>query len=107
MLLTCGVGLDVGRAGRPQCTAERALFLCGHQDADAPGKLERLAGLDMNEPRSATLKDNDGRNVVVAVSAQVSRYNLSAHADCKGLAKIIRDVAQEEIMLVHGEPGPQ
>lgn len=85
-----------------------ALFLCGHQDAEAPGKeLERLARLDINQPRTVTLKDNDGRSVVVTVSAQVFRYNLSAHADREGLMKVIGEVAPKEIMLVHGEPGPQ
>ena len=85
-----------------------ALFLCGHQDAEAPGKeLERLASLDIDQPRTVTLKDNDGRSVVVAVSAQVFRYNLSAHADREGLTKVIKEVAPKEIMLVHGEPGPQ
>ncbi len=85
-----------------------ALFLCGHQDEDSPGKeLELLASADPGSPRDVRLRGATGQSTTINVAAKVVRYNLSAHADRTGLNSIIDQVNPQAIMLVHGEPGPQ
>lgn len=85
-----------------------ALFLCGHQDEEAPGKeLERLASADSDSQRDIRLRDASGRHVTIPVSAKIVRYNLSAHADQPGLTGVIKEVNPQAIMLVHGEARPQ
>jgi Cft2 family RNA processing exonuclease len=85
-----------------------ALFLCGHQDEDSPGReLERLASADPDSPRDVRLRGATGQSTTIKVAAKVVRYNLSAHADRTGLNSIIDQVDPKAIMLVHGEPGPQ
>ncbi|MGW5417397.1 MBL fold metallo-hydrolase [Actinomadura geliboluensis] len=106
-------GMLTGGAAIPWAQAvlaesESALFLCGHQDEEAPGReLERLVDADPESPRHVLLRDDQGRPVTVEVAAAIHRYNLSAHADSSGLAQIIDQVRPKAIMLVHGEPGPQ
>lgn len=85
-----------------------ALFLCGHQDEESPGKqLELLAGADPESPREVRLRGANGQPTTINVAAKVVRYNLSAHADRGGLNRIIDQIEPQAIMLVHGEPGPQ
>lgn len=85
-----------------------ALFLCGHQDEDSPGReLELLASADPGSPRDVRLRGATGQSTTINVVAKVVRYNLSAHADRTGLNSIIDQVNPQAIMLVHGEPGPQ
>jgi Cft2 family RNA processing exonuclease len=85
-----------------------ALFLCGHQDEDSPGKeLELLANADPDSPRDVRLRGSTGQATTINVAAKVLRYNLSAHADRAGLTSIIDQVDPQAIMLVHGEPAPQ
>ncbi|AQT79322.1 hypothetical protein B1R94_08640 [Mycolicibacterium litorale] len=107
-------GMLTGGAAVPWATAilqehESALFLCGHQDEEAPGKqLERLLDADPDRRGSIDLRDpSSQRTVTIPVLAKVMRYNLSAHADSKGLVSIINEVNPKAIMLVHGEPVPQ
>lgn len=106
-------GMLTGGAAVPWAQAvltepESALFLCGHQDEESPGKeLERLADLDPKSPRDVNLRDSNGRHVTIPVAAKIVRYNLSAHADRTGLKSIIEEVDPKAIMLVHGEPRPQ
>lgn len=85
-----------------------ALFLCGYQDEESPGrKLQQLArdARRGNTP-SFPLQDQE-RLVHVEVRAQVSTYSLSAHADRAGLLSIAKQTRPAATMLVHGEPRPQ
>lgn len=106
-------GMLTGGAAVPWAQAvltepQSALFLCGHQDEEAPGReLEDLAGADPEAPRVIRLRDADGRYQTINVAAAVIRYNLSAHADRLGLRRIIEEITPRAIMLVHGDPGPQ
>lgn len=85
-----------------------ALFLCGHQDEEAPGReLERLASAVPDSRRDVVLRDGNGRAITIPVSAKIVRYNLSAHADQPGLTGVIKQVNPQAIMLVHGEARPQ
>jgi Cft2 family RNA processing exonuclease len=88
--------------------ADSALFLCGHQDEEAPGRvLQELADADPGSPRQVHLRDDHGRLVTIDVAASVHTYNLSAHADSNGLRSIVDEVRPGTVMLVHGESGPQ
>lgn len=106
-------GMLTGGAAIPWAKAvllepDSALFLCGHQDEDAPGhQLEELADADSEGQRSVRLRDEHGKPVDIEVASAVYRYNLSAHADRNGLKRIIDEVHPKAIMLVHGESGPQ
>ncbi len=107
-------GMLTGGAAVPWAHAilqepQSGLFLCGHQDEEAPGKqLEELIDADPESPRQIHLRDPEtGRPLTIPVAASVMRYNLSAHADRNGLLAIIDEVDPKAVMLVHGEPGPQ
>jgi Cft2 family RNA processing exonuclease len=106
-------GMLTGGAAVPWASAvltesESALFLCGHQDEEAPGReLLRLVDADPARPGQVTLLDDHRRPTVVNVAAAVETYNLSAHADRSGLVEIIEEVQPRSLMLVHGEPRPQ
>jgi Cft2 family RNA processing exonuclease len=107
-------GMLTGGAAVPWAKAvlqepSSALFLCGHQDEEAPGKqLERLLDSDPGSTRHIDLRDPETQKLEeIPVLSKVLRYNLSAHADRNGLLGIIDEANPKAIMLVHGEPGPQ
>jgi Cft2 family RNA processing exonuclease len=105
-MLTGGAAIPWAQAVLPE--PDSALFLCGHQDEEAPGReLQELADADPGRPRRVHLRDDQGRPVTVEVAASVHTYNLSAHADRAGLKSIVDQVRPQAVMLVHGEPGPQ
>ncbi|MGH3408636.1 MAG: MBL fold metallo-hydrolase [Streptosporangiaceae bacterium] len=105
-MLTGGAAIPWAQAVLPE--PDSALFLCGHQDEEAPGReLQELADADPECPRLVHLRDEHGRPVTVDVAASVHTYNLSAHADRNGLKSIVDQVRPQAVMLVHGEPGPQ
>ena len=80
-----------------------ALFVCGYQDEESPGRaLQRLAQRDdPAAPASLTLPTGEGMTTVT-VAARVETYSLSAHADRSGLTQIVSDLAPLQTMLVHG-----
>lgn len=92
--------MEWARAVLPQ--PKSALFLCGYQDEESPGRrLLKLA--DQPPERRAPLELSDiGRVVAVPVRARVARYQLSAHADRAGLISIVDRLRPEATMLVHG-----
>jgi Cft2 family RNA processing exonuclease len=106
-------GMLTGGAAIPWAQAilaepDSALFLCGHQDEEAPGRtLQELAEADPSRPRHVELRDEHGRPIAIEVAASVHTYNLSAHADSTGLTSIVDQVQPSALMLVHGESGPQ
>ncbi|HET6185539.1 MAG TPA: MBL fold metallo-hydrolase [Trebonia sp.] len=105
-MLTGGAAIPWAQAVLPE--PDSALFLCGHQDEESPGRdLQELADADPGRPRRICLRDDQGRPVTVEVAAPVHTYNLSAHADRTGLKSIVDQVRPQAVMLVHGEPGPQ
>jgi Cft2 family RNA processing exonuclease len=105
-MLTGGAAIPWAQAVLTE--ADSALFLCGHQDEEAPGhELQELADADPERPRQVHLRDEHSRPVSVEVAASVHMYNLSAHADRNGLKSIVSEVRPQAVMLVHGEPGPQ
>jgi Cft2 family RNA processing exonuclease len=105
-MLTGGAAIPWAQAVLPE--PDSALFLCGHQDEEAPGHdLQELVDADPGSPRHVYLRDDQGRPVAVDVAASVHTYNLSAHADRTGLISIVHQVQPQTVMLIHGEPGPQ
>jgi Cft2 family RNA processing exonuclease len=80
-----------------------ALFVCGYQDEESPGRaLQRLARRDdPTAPATLRLPAETGMTTV-SVAARVGTYSLSAHADRNGLLQIISDLAPASTMLVHG-----
>lgn len=106
-MLTGGAAVPWARAVLQEPNS--ALFLCGHQDEEAPGRqLELLLDSDPGAPRHIDLRDPETQKLEeIPVLSQVLRYNLSAHADRSGLIGIIDEANPKAIMLVHGEPGPQ
>lgn len=80
-----------------------ALFLCGYQDEEAPGRrLAELCDQPESQRNPLTLVDYRAGPVEVPVNARVRNYRLSAHADKRGLMDIIDRFAANEVMLVHG-----
>ncbi|UOF91275.1 MBL fold metallo-hydrolase [Fodinisporobacter ferrooxydans] len=77
---------------------KNAIFLCGYQDEESPGRL--LLDLAKQEPeqRKWILPDR-----VVPVRAQVGLYSLSAHADRRELTQLVTDIRPQSILLVHGD----
>jgi Cft2 family RNA processing exonuclease len=80
-----------------------ALFICGYQDEESPGRsLQRLARRDdPAAPASLQLPAETGMTTVT-VAARVETYSLSAHADRNGLLDIIGELSPVQTMLVHG-----
>ena len=80
-----------------------ALFICGYQDEESPGRsLQRLARRDdPAAPATLQLPAETGMTAVT-VAARVETYSLSAHADRNGLLDIIGELSPVQTMLVHG-----
>jgi Cft2 family RNA processing exonuclease len=100
-MLTGGPAVQWAREILPE--PRDALFLCGYQDEEAPGR--RLAELcEQPEGQRSPLMLADHRSglIEVPVAARVRNYRLSAHADRSGLMEVIDRVAANEVMLVHG-----
>lgn len=106
-MLTGGAAVPWARAVLQE--PDSALFLCGHQDEESPGRqLEHLLDSDPNAPRQIDLRDPiTNKCDSIPVLSKVLRYNLSAHADRSGLRSIVDECKPKAIMLVHGEPRPQ
>jgi Cft2 family RNA processing exonuclease len=104
-MLTGGPSVDWARRILPE---ERdALLLCGYQDEDAPGHaLERLMQQGPGR-RQFMLRDQRWGEEVIDVRAEIHKYQLSAHADQRGLVDVIKQVRPKATMLVHGEPRNQ
>ena len=97
-MLTAGPAVQWARSILPD--PRSALLLAGHQDEESPG----AALLDLADgTRRAFLLD--GQNV--ELRARIAKFGLSAHADRPGLASIIDRISPDQVMLVHGLPGPQ
>jgi Cft2 family RNA processing exonuclease len=79
-------------AGAPQ----HAIFLCGYQDEESPGR-RLLKSIEEAEP-TLTL---DGQEV--SVRCQIDRYGLSAHADMNALAAMVTQLRPRHVVIVHGE----
>jgi predicted metal-dependent RNase len=81
-----------------------ALFLCGYQDEESPGRrLQQLARESRNGQAATFRLDDQDHSVDVDVRARVSMYSLSAHADRGGLMSIVQSTTPGATMLVHGE----
>lgn len=79
-------------AGAPQ----HAVFLCGYQDEESPGR-RLLESIEDPEP-TLTL---DGQEV--KVQCRIDCYGLSAHADMNALAAMAAQLRPRHIVVVHGE----
>lgn len=77
-----------------------ALLVSGYQDSESSG----AALLALAEQQSPTFHLGEES---IEVRAHVATFALSAHADRRGLASIVTDVAAEQTMLVHGVPSAQ
>ncbi len=77
---------------------ENAVFLCGYQDEESPGRQLLRLTEQPPEERRWILPDR-----VVPVKARVELYGLSAHADRRELAQLVLQVQPEEVWLVHGD----
>jgi len=72
------------------------IALTGYQDEESPGR--HLLELAEAKSREVTIA---GR--VFPVACSVTKYALSAHADCNEIASLIDAIAPREVVLVHGE----
>jgi Cft2 family RNA processing exonuclease len=76
--------------------AKNLICITGYQDEEAPGR--RL--LDLAEGRSRSLRVQGEE---VEALAQVSKYNLSAHADEGEIAAFVGALRPRDVVLVHGD----
>jgi Cft2 family RNA processing exonuclease len=72
------------------------IAITGYQDEESPGR--QLLSLAEAETREFTVA---GRTL--EVKCNVSKYALSAHADCNEIAGLIEAINPREVVLVHGE----
>lgn len=84
---------------------DAALFLCGFQDEESPGRM--LQNLTASGSVKKLVLGQGDEKFTVEVRARVETYHLSAHADRAGLIGIIDTLAPAETMLVHGYPRAQ
>jgi Cft2 family RNA processing exonuclease len=97
-MLAAGPALQWARWILPDPSS--ALLVSGYQDEESPGR--RL--LDLAEGNRLTF-NLDGQEI--EVKANVAEFRLSAHAGRTGLTSIIRDIAPQQTMLVHGVASAQ
>ncbi len=74
-----------------------AIYLCGYQDEESPGR--KL--LDLIGDPDARL-ELDGQSI--PVRCRIDRYGLSAHADMNALINLAASLSPKHVALVHGEP---
>lgn len=86
-------------AARLAGEARHAILITGYQDEEAPGR--RLLDLAQQAPEDRRLVLGGAE---VAVACEVTRYNLSAHADGDELASLAERLAPRMTLLVHGDP---
>ncbi len=77
---------------------QNAVFLCGYQDEESPGRQLLRLTEQAPEERRWILSDR-----VVPMKARVELYGLSAHADRRELAQLIGQVKPQAVWLVHGD----
>lgn len=105
-MLTGGPAVQWAREILPE--QRDALFLCGYQDEEAPGRrLAELARGDGGQGGTLSLLDYKSGPIEVQIKARIRNYRLSAHADKGGLMNVVDQVAAREVMLVHGVRGNQ
>jgi Cft2 family RNA processing exonuclease len=75
-----------------------AILITGYQDEESPGR--RLLELSATPPAERRLTLNGAET---EVRCEVSRYNLSAHADGDELAALAERLAPRITVLVHGD----
>nr|WP_236818628.1 MBL fold metallo-hydrolase [Alicyclobacillus tolerans] len=78
--------------------SNNAVFLCGYQDEESPGRLLLDMAQQPEEERKWILSDR-----VVPVRARVGFYGLSAHADRRELVQAVSDLRPYQVLLVHGD----
>ncbi len=80
----------------------RILF-CGYQDEYSPGKtLQRLSGQTAAD-RVVHVPRDDGTKIKIRAAAPASTFNLSAHADSRGLLAAAELLRPAHTVLVHGD----
>jgi Cft2 family RNA processing exonuclease len=100
-MLTGGPAVQWAREILPE--PRDALFLCGYQDEESPGRrLAELCEQPEDHRSQLTLVDYRSGPIEITVAARIRNYRLSAHADKRGLTEVINRVAAKEVMLVHG-----
>jgi uncharacterized protein len=72
------------------------IAITGYQDEESPGR--QLLSLAEAETREFTVAGK-----TLDVKCSVSKYALSAHADCNEIAGLIEAINPREVVLVHGE----
>lgn len=81
-------------AGTPQ----HAIFLCGYQDEESPGR-RLLESVQAQAPMLSIAGQE------INVRCRVDRYGLSAHADMNALAAMAAQLRPHHVVLLHGEEG--
>ncbi|MCI0337051.1 MAG: MBL fold metallo-hydrolase [Acidobacteria bacterium] len=74
------------------------IAITGYQDEESPGR--QLLALADAETREVTVAGK-----MIEVKCGVTKYALSAHADCNEIAGLIEAINPREVVLVHGEGG--
>jgi Cft2 family RNA processing exonuclease len=79
------------------------IFFCGYTDEESPGGiLKRLS--DQNGARRVVkVEREDGSETVIRVASPAGSFNLSAHADRRGLLEATSFLRPDHTVLVHGD----
>lgn len=95
-------GASVAYAQELAKSERNAIFLCGYQDEESPGRI--LSKMTRKRPGETYPVVRLGGEPVT-IRCEVGQYNLSAHSDAAGIERLVEAVRAQTVALVHGEVG--
>lgn len=79
------------------------IFFCGYLDEESPGGMLRRLSDQNGARRVVKVEREDGSTTVIRVATPAGSFNLSAHADRRGLIEAASFLRPDHTVLVHGD----
>jgi Cft2 family RNA processing exonuclease/predicted nucleic acid-binding Zn-ribbon protein len=79
------------------------IFFCGYLDEESPGGMLRRLSDQNGARRVVKVEREDGSTTVIRVATPAGSFNLSAHADRRGLIEATSFLRPDHTVLVHGD----
>jgi Cft2 family RNA processing exonuclease len=79
------------------------IFFCGYLDEESPGGMLRRLSDQNGARRVVDVEKEDGSTTVIRVATPAGSFNLSAHADRRGLIEAASFLRPDHTVLVHGD----